>query len=87
MPGSIWQIQTEPDGGLDYIRQYPTGQQWDPNRPGFFGQSGLSIFTSNQGPIIPVDRLVAHVTTRRAGTGSAGRGSGRSTRSGCSRTV
>ena len=25
MLGSIWQIQVEPDGGLNYIRQYPSG--------------------------------------------------------------
>jgi hypothetical protein len=60
MPGTISEIIAR-DGGLEYIRQYPSGY------------SGLGAKTSligMQSPQIRVDRLVAYVTIKRLVIGS-----------------
>jgi hypothetical protein len=57
MPGSISEIQVARDGGLEYIRQYPSGQS------GFSAKTSLIAF---QSPKIPVDRLVAYVNDQEA---------------------
>jgi hypothetical protein len=58
MPWTISEIQIARDGGLEYIRQYPSGQQ------GFGAKSSLSGL---QSPQIPVDRLVAYVNDQEGG--------------------
>jgi hypothetical protein len=58
MPGTISEIQVARDGGLEYIRQYPSGQS------GFSGRTNL---LGLQSPQIPVDRLVAYVNDQEAG--------------------
>jgi hypothetical protein len=58
MPGSISEIQVARDGGLEYIRQYPSGQS---------GITARTSLISLQSPQIPVDRLVAYVNDQEAG--------------------
>ena len=58
MPGTISEIQTARDGGLEYIRQYPSGQS------GFGAKTSL---IGMQSPQIRVDRLVAYVNDQEAG--------------------
>jgi hypothetical protein len=58
MPGTISEIQVARDGGLEYIRQYPSGQS------GFSGRTNLLGLQSAQ---IPVDRLVAYVNDQEGG--------------------
>src|SRR5664279_1651913 len=73
MPGSIWQIQIHPDGGLNYIRQYPsgTGAFLDGNYGGLGGRTldaNAGLIAGLQSPLIPVDRLVAHVNDKEGGS-------------------
>jgi hypothetical protein len=58
MPGTISEIQIARDGGLEYIRQYPSGQS------GFGAKTSL---VGLQSPKIPVDRLVAYVNDQEGG--------------------
>jgi hypothetical protein len=58
MPGTISEIQVARDGGLEYIRQYPSGQA------GFGAKTSL---IGLQSPQIPVDRLVAYVNDQEGG--------------------
>jgi hypothetical protein len=58
MPGTISEIQIARDGGLEYIRQHPSGQS------GFTGKTNLYAL---QSPQIPVDRLVAYVNDQEGG--------------------
>jgi hypothetical protein len=58
MPGTISEIQSARDGGLEYIRQYPSGQS------GFGAKTSL---IGMQSPQIRVDRLVAYVNDQEAG--------------------
>jgi hypothetical protein len=58
MPGTISEIQVARDGGLEYIRQYPSGQA------GFAAKTSL---IGLQSPPIPVDRLVAYVNDQEGG--------------------
>ena len=67
LPGSIQNIQTFPDGGLAYIRQFPTGRTPDPLLPTFTGARTGLLGDMLQGPVIGVDRLVAHVNDKEGG--------------------
>jgi hypothetical protein len=58
MPGTISEIEVARDGGLEYIRQHPSGQS------GFTGRIHLLGLQSAQ---IPVDRLVAYVNDQEGG--------------------
>jgi hypothetical protein len=58
MPGSLSEIQVARDGGLEHIRQFPSGQS------GFNAKTSL---IGLQSPKIPVDRLVAYVNDQEAG--------------------
>jgi hypothetical protein len=62
MPATISEIQTARDGGLEYIRQYPSGSSIVPG-------SSRSLITPYdvQSPKITVDRLVAYVNEQEAG--------------------
>jgi hypothetical protein len=61
MPGSISEIAVARDGGLEYIRQYPSGVS------GGLGQSRVGLLSGLQSPSIGVDRLVAYVNDQEAG--------------------
>jgi hypothetical protein len=61
MPGSISEIAVARDGGLEYIRQYPSGVS------GGLGQSRAGLLGGRQSPSIGVDRLVAYVNDQEAG--------------------
>jgi Protein of unknown function (DUF935) len=61
MPGSISEIQVARDGGLEYIRQYPSGVM------PFGAQSRGAVYGAMQSPQIGVDRLVAYVNDQEAG--------------------
>jgi len=69
LPGSISQVQADRDGGLMYVRQYPSGYSGDPlyvPTPTVLGN--VSIFGANAtNLVIPVDRLVAHVCDKEGG--------------------
>jgi hypothetical protein len=58
MPATISEIQIARDGGLEYIRQHPSGQS------GFSEKTNLYAL---QSPQIPVDRLVAYVNDQEGG--------------------
>jgi hypothetical protein len=58
MPGTISEIQVAHDGGLEYIKQFPSGQA------GFNGRTNL---LGLQAPQIPVERLVAYVNDQEGG--------------------
>jgi hypothetical protein len=58
MPGTVSEIQVARDGGLEYIRQYPSGQ------PGFGARTSLLAL---QSPEIPISRLVAYVNDQEGG--------------------
>lgn len=65
MPGSIFQIQVEPDGGLAYIRQYPSNMSMvDPFGLVSSKQPQNLFGDAFQSPVIPVDRLIAHVNEK-----------------------
>ncbi len=67
LPGSITQVQADRDGGLVYIRQFPSGNELDPFDPRGPVQA-VSLWGSDfQGPTIPVNRLVAHVNEKEGG--------------------
>ena len=66
MPGSISQIQTAPDGGLIYIRQYASDYNFAPMVP-YGSQIDVSLFGALQSPLIPVNRLIAHVNEKEGG--------------------
>lgn len=56
MPATISEVKAAPDGGLEYIRQWPSG--W---------QQGQVTLSGLQSPKIPVDRLVAYVSDQEGG--------------------
>jgi hypothetical protein len=58
MPGTISEIQIARDGGLEYIRQHPSGQA---------GFGAKTTLIGLQSPQIPVDRLVAYVNDQEGG--------------------
>jgi hypothetical protein len=59
MPGTISEIGVARDGGLEYIKQHPSGLAGAPA-----GTFSLSLLTT---PPIPVDRLMAYVNDQEAG--------------------
>jgi hypothetical protein len=61
MPGTISEIEVARDGGLDYIRQHPSGSSLTGSR------TGSGLLAGVQSPAIPVDRLVAYVNDQEAG--------------------
>jgi hypothetical protein len=58
MPGTISEIQIARDGGLEYIRQYPSAK---------LGFGAKTALIGMQSPQIRVDRLVAYVNDQEAG--------------------
>jgi hypothetical protein len=61
MPGTISEIQVARDGGLEYIRQYPSGSSMG------LPSSRVGLMGGLQSPQIGVDRLVAYVNDQEAG--------------------